>query len=63
MKCNVGNTDRALRILAGLALIVGGLLNQNWLIAVIGFAPLLTGLMRWCPAYMPLGINTGKKGQ
>ncbi len=47
MKCNVGKTDRALRITVGLALIVGGLAAGNWLIAVIGFVPLLTGIMRW----------------
>ena len=62
MKCNVGKTDRALRIIAGLVLIAGGLATQNWLIAIIGIVPLLTGVIRWCPAYVPLGINTGKKG-
>jgi type IV secretory pathway TrbD component len=61
MKCNVGKTDRMLRITAGLMLIVGGLATQNWFIAVIGFVPLLTGIMRWCPAYVPLGISTEKK--
>lgn len=63
MKCNVGRTDRALRIVAGLVLIAGSLGTQHWFIAAIGLVPLLTGLLRWCPAYVPLGINTGKKGQ
>lgn len=63
MKCNVGKTDRALRIIAGLLLIAGGIGTQNWLIAIIGLVPLLTGFIRWCPVYVPLGINTGKKEQ
>ena len=61
MKCNVGKTDRNLRIVVGIALIAGGLAVQNWLVAIIGFVPLLTGLVRWCPVYVPLGISTEKK--
>ncbi len=59
MKCNVGKTDRALRIVAGLAIIAAGIVTQNWL-GAIGLVPLLTGILRWCPAYVPLGISTDK---
>ena len=59
MKCNVGKTDRALRIIAGLAILgVGVWLQSGW--ALVGFIPLTTGLIRWCPAYVPLGISTQK---
>jgi hypothetical protein len=59
MKCNVGKTDRVLRIVAGLGIIGFGLATQNWWGAV-GIVPLFTGIVRWCPAYMPLGISTNK---
>jgi Protein of unknown function (DUF2892) len=59
MKCNVGKTDRVLRIVAGLGIIGFGLATQSWWGAV-GIVPLLTGIIRWCPAYVPLKISTSK---
>jgi hypothetical protein len=62
MNANVGTIDRTLRILAGLGLIAYGIVNQSW-VGAIGLVPLLTGLVRFCPVYCPLGINTaGKSG-
>lgn len=59
MKCNVGKTDRTLRIIAGLAIIGWGVVTGNiW--GVVGIVPLLTGIIRWCPAYVPLKISTNK---
>jgi hypothetical protein len=58
MSSNVGGIDRILRIIIGLALIgatVAGLLPV-W--GYIGAVPLLTGLIGWCPAYLPFGIKT-----
>jgi hypothetical protein len=60
MKQNVGGPDRMLRIVIGLALIGWGLSTQNW-IGAIGIVPLATGILRWCPAYCPLGISTSGK--
>ncbi|MGE0753746.1 MAG: DUF2892 domain-containing protein [Alphaproteobacteria bacterium] len=60
MKCNVGKTDRMLRIIAGIAIIGAGIAMQQWW-GVIGLVPLITGMARWCPAYVPLGISTDKK--
>ncbi len=59
MKCNVGTTDRVLRITGGLAIIVWGFLTHNWWGAV-GVVPILTGSFRFCPAYLPFGISTSK---
>jgi hypothetical protein len=57
MTPNVGNTDRIIRILAGIALIAWALAGgPAW--AWIGVLPLATGLFRICPAYSLLGINT-----
>jgi hypothetical protein len=57
MSANVGNLDRIIRILAGLALIAWALMGGPvW--AWIGFVPLATGLFGFCPPYSLLGINS-----
>ncbi|HRK77399.1 MAG TPA: DUF2892 domain-containing protein [Thiobacillus sp.] len=57
MTANVGNIDRIIRILAGIALIAWALMGGPvW--AWIGVLPLATGLFRFCPAYSLLGINS-----
>lgn len=57
MTPNVGSTDRIIRIVVGLALIVWALMGgPAW--AWIGVVPLATGLLRVCPAYSILGMNT-----
>ncbi len=60
MKCNVGKADRIARIVAGAAIIGAGAFFKSWWGAV-GVVPVLTGLIRWCPAYIPLGIDTSGK--
>lgn len=54
---NVGGIDRIIRIIVGLAIIAWGVYAQNWL-GALGFIPLLTGVIRWCPAYLPFGLKT-----
>jgi hypothetical protein len=59
-KTNVGSIDRGLRIVVGLALLAGFFLNRrtySWLY-LIGIVPLATGLIRSCPLYSLLGLNT-----
>jgi hypothetical protein len=57
-KTNVGSFDRLARIVLGLALIalvfVGPKTPWGW----IGVVPLVTGLLRTCPLYTLLGVNT-----
>lgn len=60
MSQNVGTLDRIIRIVFGIALIAWGYFAQNWL-GAIGLVPLATGLIGWCPAYLPLGLSTRKK--
>lgn len=59
MKQNVGNIDRVLRVVVGLAVIAWGFVAQNWL-GAIGLVPLFTAAIGWCPAYLPFGISTCK---
>lgn len=57
MICNVGKTDRIVRIILGIAIILLGIYFQSWWGAV-GIVPLATGLLRLCPAYIPFGFST-----
>ncbi|MEN9840261.1 MAG: hypothetical protein RL376_61 [Verrucomicrobiota bacterium] len=57
MKTNIGSLDRILRILAGLALLGAGLYFKSWW-GLVGLVPLLTAAVRFCPAYLPLGLST-----
>lgn len=58
---NVGTIDRALRIIVGLALLLGFFLNADasmrWLY-LVGVVPLATGIFGTCGLYSVLGINT-----
>ena len=60
MNKNVGGIDRILRIVVGLALIALAVTNTVGVWGYIGVVPLLTGLIGWGPAYLPLGIKTCK---
>lgn len=57
-KTNVGGLDRLLRIVAGLALIGLTLAGVIGVWGWIGVVPLATGLLRTCPAYALIGVNT-----
>ncbi|MGB8518044.1 MAG: DUF2892 domain-containing protein [Gallionella sp.] len=58
MKCNSGTVDRAIRVIAGLALIAMAATNTVGAWGYIGVVPLLTGIVGFCPAYTLLGMNT-----
>jgi hypothetical protein len=60
MQANVGGADRIIRIILGLVLlslvfILDG--NARYL-GLIGIVPIATALIRWCPAYTLIGVNT-----
>lgn len=58
MKANEGSIDRALRVIAGLALIALTLTGTIGVWGWIGVVPLVTGALGMCPVYSLLGINT-----
>lgn len=71
---NVGSTDRLIRLIAGVILLIiavpslagmafVGLGGWAWLVGLIGVALVATGLLNFCGAYALLGINTCKTGQ
>jgi hypothetical protein len=55
---NIGKLDRAIRVIAGLALVslvfVGPATPWGW----IGVVPLVTAFVSFCPLYRLLGIHT-----
>ncbi|MDQ6987769.1 MAG: DUF2892 domain-containing protein [Mariprofundaceae bacterium] len=63
MKANVGNIDRVIRFLAGIALIAFGVLGSlasPWNVVAIsaGVVFALTAVIRFCPLYGIFGINS-----
>jgi hypothetical protein len=60
MKTNIGPVDRSLRLVLGFAILGAGLYLKSWF-GLIGLLPILTALVRFCPAYTLLGIDTCPK--
>ena len=58
MKANEGTIDRALRVVAGIALIAMAATGTVGAWGWIGVVPLLTGAVGYCPLYSVLGIRT-----
>jgi Protein of unknown function (DUF2892) len=57
MKINIGSADRVIRIIVGLGLLGAGYYFKSWW-GLVGLVPILTGIVRFCPAYVPLGLST-----
>lgn len=55
---NIGNLDRWIRIVIGVVLIGLAAFNITGVWAYIGIIPLATGIVRWCPLYTLLGVQT-----
>ena len=60
MKANVGNLDRALRIIAGVVLLALTAMNVIGPWGWLGLVVIATGVLRFCGAYTLLGISTCK---
>ncbi len=59
MECNVGTTEKVIRIAVGILILLAGLAFRNWW-GIIGLAPLITGATGYCPVSKVLGVNTCK---
>ena len=59
MKINVGKTDKIIRIILGLVIIILGIVFKCWC-GLIGIIPLVTAFMGWCPLYRIFKISTCK---
>jgi len=58
MTRNEGNVDRAVRVIAGLAILSLAFIGPKSAWGYIGLLPIVTGLLGHCPAYTLFGINT-----
>lgn len=58
MRTNEGTADRAVRVLAGIALIGLAAMQVIGPWGYVGVVPLLTGAVGLCPLYSLLGIDT-----
>jgi hypothetical protein len=60
MTCNVGKTDKIIRVIAAVAIAVLGFYFKSWW-GFLAIIPLLTAVVGFCPLYVPLKISTVKK--
>ncbi|MFZ0257280.1 MAG: DUF2892 domain-containing protein [Gammaproteobacteria bacterium] len=58
MTKNVGNIDKALRIIVGIGLLSLMFVGPKTLWGLVGLVPLATVAMSWCPAYSLFGVST-----
>ncbi len=59
MRCNVGKTERIIRVGVGLFLLaLGGIFDSWW--GIVGIIPLATAAIGWCPLYTLFGFSTCK---
>ena len=63
MKLNESGVDRIIRVVLGVILLVlgwGGIVGGTWglVFKILGFLPLLTGLVGFCPLYALLKFKT-----
>ncbi|GKT12279.1 MAG: hypothetical protein ISEC1_P1256 [Thiomicrorhabdus sp.] len=59
MKYNMGNTDRIMRFVIGITIMVVGA-GFGSVLGWIGVIPILTATIAWCPAYVPFGMTSCK---
>jgi Flp pilus assembly protein TadB len=60
MKCNVGTTDRFIRLIAGLGLAIAGVIFESYW-GLIGVVLMATALFKFCPIYRVFNISTSKE--
>jgi hypothetical protein len=61
MKTNIGGMDRLVRIIAGFVLLYFAFQKGEWW-GWLGFLPIATALVGWCPLYSLLKISSCGKG-
>jgi len=65
MTKNVSNTDRMIRVILGLALLALGWTGVvsgtvGMIFKYLGFIPLITGIIGWCPLYALFKFRTNR---
>ena len=57
---NLGSIDRSIRVLVGLWILSLAFVGPQTPWGYLGMILITTGLISWCPAYLPFGIKTCK---
>ncbi len=58
MDKNIGYIDQIIRIILGITSLTFGVIGPAAFWGLLGFIPLITGLLGNCPLYSVLGIKT-----
>ena len=64
MQKNIGTVDRVIRVVVGIAALATwylGLVEGTLgiIVLVVGVVMIATAVLRWCPPYALIGLNTG----
>ncbi|RPH93047.1 DUF2892 domain-containing protein [candidate division KSB1 bacterium] len=60
MQCNVGKTDKTIRLIIGAVILLIGLVTKSWW-GLIGLLPIMTAVFGYCGLYTLLKFDTLKK--
>lgn len=63
MAVNEGTLDRAIRVVAGIALLALVFVGPKTLVGLVGIIPLATGIVGFCPLYKLVGLSTTRVEQ
>jgi hypothetical protein len=63
MKPNIGKTERVVRVVVGMGVLSLAFVGPASSWGYLGIAPIVTGLVGWCPPYTLLGIDTTRRRQ
>ncbi len=58
MRQNIGKVERVVRVVVGLGILSLAFVGPASAWGYLGLAPIVTGLVGWCPPYTLLGIDT-----
>jgi hypothetical protein len=61
MRKNIGKVERIIRVLVGIGILSLAFVGPQSPWAYLGFVPLLTGVVGWCPPYALLGIGAAHR--
>ena len=58
--CNVGKTDKLIRVIIGIVIMLAGYFVFHSWWGLIGIVPIMTAIFGRCSFYIPFNINTTK---
>ena len=63
MKQNMGKADRIVRIVVGVLLVGNFFVGTGHIASWVGLILIVTGLISFCPVYIPLKLDTRSVGE